>query len=127
MQRPASEGTMMLPTKKEEARHNDNRLQKTASLVLSSLGSNHCGRKVRTCLEVRRFRFEPPNECNTKYIKIYTNIYKYIQDKQNIYKIPSGGQAAAARPGPKARVPVRPGRLGAGPGRCRLAAAWYFV
>ena len=43
-----------------------------------------------------------------KHIKIYTNIYKYIQDIQDIYKIPGGGQAAAARPGPEARVPVRP-------------------
>ena len=59
--------------------------------------------------------------------KIYQNIYKYIQDIQDIYKIPGGGQAAATRPGPEARVPVRHGRLGAGPGRRRLAAAWYFV
>ena len=41
--------------------------------------------------------------------------------------MPGGGQAAAARPGPEAWVPVRPRRLGAGPGRPRLAAAWYFV
>ena len=33
--------------------------------------------------------------------KIYANIYKYIQDIKDIYKIPGGGQAAAAaRPGP---------------------------
>jgi len=52
---------------------------------------------------------------------------KYIQDIQDIHKIPGGGQAAAARPGPEARAPVRPGLLGAGPGRRRLAAAWHFV
>jgi len=65
-----------------------------------------------------------------KYIKIYTNIYKYmqdIQDIQDICKTQGGGQAVAARPGPDARVPVRPGRLGAGPGRRRMAAAWCFV
>ena len=42
-------------------------------------------------------------------------------------KIPGGGQAAAARPGLKPRAPVRPGRLGAGPGCRCLGAAWYFV
>ena len=44
-----------------------------------------------------------------KYINLCTNIYKYIQDMQDIYKIPGGGQAAAARPGPEAQGP------------------WYFV
>ena len=62
----------------------------------------------------------------SKYIKVYTSIYKYIQDIQNIYKIPGGGKAAAARPGPEAPGPDRDPRLGAGPGR-RLAAAWYYI
>ena len=56
---------------------------------------------------------------------MYASIYKYIQDIQDIqdiFKKPGGGQAAAvARPGPEARVPVRPGRLGAGPGRAAAA------
>ena len=46
---------------------------------------NHCGLKVRTSLEVRRFRFEPPNDCNTKHIKIYQNILKYIRIYTNMY------------------------------------------
>ena len=54
-------------------------------------------------------------------------MYKYIQQIQDIYKIPGGGQAAAARPGPEAPGPDRDRRLGAGPGRRRLAAAWYFT
>ena len=46
---------------------------------------------------------------------------------QDICKIPGGGQAAAARPGPEPPGPDRGPRLGAGPGCRRLAAAWYFV
>ena len=33
-----------------------------------------------------------------KNTKIYPNIYKYIQDTQDIYKIPGGGQAAGPEP-----------------------------
>ena len=36
--------------------------------------------------------------------KRYPNIYKYIQYVQDINKIPSGCQAAAARPGPEPRL-----------------------
>ena len=38
-------------------------------------------------------------------------MYKYIQDIQDIYKIPGDGQAAAARPGP---APWRRSRSGPG-------------
>ena len=51
------------------------------------------------------------------HIEDIQNIYKYIQD---IYKIPGGGQAAAARPGPEAPGPAR--ARASGPGRA--AAAW---
>ena len=53
----------------------------------------------------------------------------YIQDIQDIYKIYKTytKYQAAARPGPEAPGPDRDLRLGAGPGRRRLAAAWYFV
>ena len=90
---------------------------------LRSFLDDHCCRNVRTSLKVRRFRFEPPNDCNTKYIRIYitiyTNIYKYIQDIQDIYNIPGGGQAAAARPGPEAPGPRPPSR--------RLVCCIYLV
>ena len=42
---------------------------------------------------------------HTKYTKIYT---KYIENIQDIYKIPGGGQAAAARPGPEPRARAGP-------------------
>ena len=40
--------------------------------------------------------------------QIYPNMYKYEQNTQDMYK-------------------AGPGRLGAGPGWRRIAAAWYFV
>ena len=67
---------------------------------------DHSGRKVRTSLEVRIFRFEPPNESNTKYIKICWNIYKYIQiyTRSTRYmqntSASGPGRAAAAWPPP---------------------------
>ena len=38
--------------------------------------------------------------------QIYQNISKYVQDIQDIYNMPSGGQAAAARPGPEPHGPA---------------------
>ena len=51
------------------------------------------------------------------------NIYK---DSQIYLRYTRYRQAAAARPGPEPRAPVRPERLEAGPGSRRLAAAWHF-
>ena len=46
---------------------------------------------------------------------------------QDIYKTYTKYQAAAAWPGPEARTQGRPGRLGAGLGRCRWVFSMYFV
>ena len=63
--------------------------------------------------------FFRPGYGTEKNTKIYPNIYKYIQDIQDIYKIPGGGQAAG--PEPRARA----GPCGSGPGRA--TAAWANI
>ena len=59
---------------------------------------------------------EKKDDVTKKNTKIYPNIYKYIQDRQDIYKIVSGGwtvrsgPARRRRPGPARAKP--PGRAG---------------
>ena len=45
----------------------------------------------------------------------------------HIYLAWPGPEPPGRTPGPEPQAPVRPGRLEAGPGYRRLAAAWYFT